>query len=101
MKREAEERTLHRMAKAHNLLDMWQGSQNLHATEGKSCAKSEKMTAVRFIPDPEEIVKASWLLSQHDGAAVFRLPERSPLPPSLSAKGLPGGRTETLNVHLI
>jgi len=32
MKKEAEERKLHRMAKVHNFLEVWQGSQNLHAT---------------------------------------------------------------------
>jgi len=32
MKKEAEEQKLHRMAKVHDLLEMWQGSQNLHAT---------------------------------------------------------------------
>jgi len=29
LKREAEEKKLHRMAKVHNFLEMWQGSQNL------------------------------------------------------------------------
>ena len=29
MKKEAEERKLHRMAKVHDFLEMWQGSQNL------------------------------------------------------------------------
>jgi len=46
----------------------------------------------------EEIVKASWSLFQHDGAAAFKLSERSPLPPALSAKDLPGGPTQILNV---
>jgi len=31
--REAEERKLHRMAKIHNFLEMWQSSENLHATQ--------------------------------------------------------------------
>ena len=51
--------------------------------------------------DTEEIVKASWSLFQHDGAAAFKLSEISPLPPALSAKDLPGGRTQLLNVHHI
>jgi len=59
------------------------------------------MTAVGFISDTEEIVKASWSLFQHDGAAAFKLSERSPLPPPLSAKDLPGGQTEILNVRRI
>jgi len=57
------------------------------------------MTAVGYILDTEEIVKASWSLFQHDGAATFKLSERSPLPPALSAKDLPGGRTQILNVR--
>jgi len=32
MKKEAEERKLHRMAKVHNFLEMWQGSQNQRNT---------------------------------------------------------------------
>jgi len=59
------------------------------------------MTAVGYIWDTEESVKASWSLFQHDGAAAFKLSERSPLPPALSAKDLPGGRTQILNVHRI
>jgi hypothetical protein len=49
------------------------------------------MTAVGYISDTEEIVKESWQLFQHDAVAVFKLLERSPLPPALSAKDLPGG----------
>jgi len=56
------------------------------------------MTAVRYISDTEEIVKALWSLFQHHGTAAFILSERSPLPPALSAKNLPGGRTQRLNV---
>jgi len=59
------------------------------------------MTAVGYISDTEDIVKASWSSSQHDGAAAFKLPERSPLPPPLSAKDLPGERTQVLNVRRI
>jgi len=59
------------------------------------------MTAVEYISDTEEIIKASWSLFQHDGAAAFKLSERSPLPPALSAKDLPGGRTKILNIRQI
>jgi len=90
MKTEAEERKLHRMAKVHDNLEMWQGSQNLHATQKESRAQNKQITAVGYILDTEEIVKASWSLFQHDGAAAFKLSERSPLPPALSAKDLPG-----------
>ena len=101
MKKEAEERKLHRMAKVHDFLEMWQGSQNLRATQKESRAQNKQMTTVGFISDTEEIVKASWSLFQHDGAAAFKLSERSPLPPALSAKDLPGGRTQILNVRRI
>jgi len=51
--------------------------------------------------DTEEIVKASCSLFQHDCAIAFKLSERSPLPPALSAKDLPGGRTQILNIRRI
>jgi len=86
MKKEAEERKLHSMAKVHDLLEMWQGSQNLRATQKQSRAQNNQMTAVGYISDTEEILKSSWSLFQHDGAAAFKLSERSPLPPALSAK---------------
>jgi len=101
MRKEAEERKLHRMAKVHNFLEMWQGSQNLCATQRESRAQYRQMPAVGYIPDTEEIVKASWSHFQLDGAAEFILSERFPLPPPLSAKNLPGGRTQILNVHHI
>jgi len=50
-----------------------------------------EMTAIGYISVTEEIVKASWSNFQHDGAAAFTLSERSPLPPTLSAKYFPGG----------
>jgi len=101
MKKEVEERKLHRMAKVHDFLEMWQGSQNLRATQKESRAQNTQMTAVGYISDTEEIVKSSWSLFQHDGAAAFKLSERSPLPPALSAKDLPGGRTQILNARRI
>jgi len=101
IKTEAEERKLHRMAKVHNFLEMWQGSQNLCATQKKSRAQNKQMTAVGYISDTEEIVKSFWSLFQLDGAASFKLSARSPLPPALSAKDLPGGQTQILNVRRI
>jgi len=101
MKKEAEERMLHRMTMVHNFLKMWQGSPNLRATLKESCVRNKQISAVRYIPNTEEIVKASWSLFQHDGAAAFKLSERSPLPPALSAKNLPGGQTQIINVHQI
>jgi hypothetical protein len=101
MKKEAQERKLHRMAKVHDFLEMWQGNQNLRATQKESCAQNKQMSTVGYIWDTEEIVTASWSLFQHDRAAAFKLSERSALPPDLSAKDLPGGRTQILNVWRI
>jgi len=101
MKREAEERKLHRMAKVHNVLEKWQGSQNQRATRKESHPQNNQMTAVGHIPDTEEIVKQSWSYFRHDGAAAFKLLERSRLPPALSAKYFPGGWTQVLNVRRI
>jgi len=99
MKKEVEERKLHRMAKVHDMLEMWQGSQNLRATQKESHAQNRKMTVVGYISDTEEIIRASWSLFHHDGAAAFILSERSPLPPAVSAKDLHGGQTQILNVR--
>jgi len=99
MKKEVEERKLHRMAKVHEFLEMRQGSQTLGTTQNESRAQNKQMTALGYISDTEEIVKASWSLFQHEGAAEFKLSERSPVPPALSAKNLPGGQTQILNVH--
>jgi len=101
MKKEAEERILHSMAKVHDFLKIWQGSQNLCATQKESRDQNKQLTAVGYILDTQEIVKAYWSLFQHDGATAFKLSERSPLPPPMSAKDLPGGQTEILNVRQI
>ena len=92
---------MHRMAKVHDFLEMWQGSQNPHATQKESRAQNKQMTGVGYISDTEEIVKSSCSLFHHAGAAAFELTERSPLPPALSAKDHHGGRTEILNVRRI
>jgi len=99
LKKEAEERKLHRMAKVHNILEMWQGSQNPRTTQKESRAQNKQITAVGYILDTKEIVKASWSLFQHDGVAAFKLSEISPLPPPLSTKDLPAGQTQILNVR--
>jgi len=101
LKKEMEERKLHRMAKVHNILEMWQRSQNLRATQQESWSQNKQMTAVGYISDTEEIINTSWSNYQHDGAARFKLSERSPVPPALSAMNLPWGRTQVFNVHHI
>jgi len=59
------------------------------------------MTTVGYISDTEDIIKASLSNFRHDGAAASTLSERSLVPPALSAKDLPGGRTALLNVRQI
>jgi hypothetical protein len=59
LKKEAEERKLHGMAKVLQILETWQGSQNRCATQEESRAQNKQMTAVGYISDTEEIVKAS------------------------------------------
>jgi len=101
MKKEAVEWILDRMAKVHDFLEMWQGSQNLRATQKESRTQNKQMTAVGYILHMEQIVKASWSLFVLDGLAAFRLSKRSPLPPPLSAKDLQGRRTQSLTVRRI
>jgi len=60
MKKEAEQRKLHRMAKVHDFLVMWQGSQNLRPMHEESSAQNKQMTAIEYISDTEEIINASW-----------------------------------------
>jgi len=99
MKKEVDERKLHRLAIVHDFVEVWQGSLNVPATQKKSRPLNKQMTAMGYISDMREIVKVSWSLLQHDGADAFTLSERSPLPPPLSPKDLPRGRTEILNIN--
>jgi len=55
---EVEKRILPRMAKAHHFLEMWQGNQNLHATQKESHAQNKQRIAAGYISDTEEIVNA-------------------------------------------
>jgi len=98
IKKEVKEWKLHRMAMVHDFVEMWQGSQNLRATQKETWAQNKRMTAVGSISDTEVIIKAPASLFLHDGAASFKLSERSPLPPGLSGEDLPWGRTQILNV---
>jgi len=47
------------MAKVHNFFEMWQGSENLSATQKESRGENKQMTAVGYISDTDEIIKAS------------------------------------------
>jgi len=77
---------------------MWPYCQNLRATQKVSHSQNKQMTAVGYIADTEEIIKASLILIQHDGVAPLKFSERSPVPPALSAKNLPRGWTQILTV---
>jgi len=101
MKREAEERILHRMNKVHNFLEMWQGSQILRAAQKESRAQNKQMTTEGYTSDTQEFVQLSCSLVQQDGATAFKLSERLPLPPALSAKDLPGWWTQILNARQV
>jgi len=59
MKKEVEERKFQRIAKVHYCLEMWQGSQNLRTTQKESHRQNMQLTAVVYISDREQIVKAS------------------------------------------
>jgi len=98
MKLDAVQRIVHSMPNVHDILEIRQGGQNLHATQKESSNQGKQMRVRRYISDTEEIVKASGWLFQHDIAAAFNLSERSPLPLSLAPKDLPGGRTHLWNV---
>jgi hypothetical protein len=73
MKSDVEEGTLHQMAKVHEILEMWQGSQNLCATQKDTYTQSKEMTAIGCNSHMEEIVKAFWSFFQHDGVVAFIL----------------------------
>jgi len=101
VKKEAEDKRLHRMAKVRDFWEIWKGSQTLLATPKKSRALHNHLNAVGYISDTEEIVKASRSNFHRDCLAAFKLSEKSLVPPALSAKDLPGGRTQRLNMHRI
>jgi hypothetical protein len=46
MKKVVEERKFHRMAKIHDFLEMWQGSQNLRAIQKESGVQNKQITTV-------------------------------------------------------
>jgi len=60
MKREVEGRILHRMAQVHDFMEMWQGSQNLHAKQKESHTQNKQMPAIGYISDTDDIIKESW-----------------------------------------
>lgn len=85
----------------HNVLEIWQGSQNKHATQKISHTHNQHITAVGCISDTEENINASWSYFQHDRAAAFNMLKRSPVPPALSPNNLPSGQSELLRCNRI
>ena len=75
IKREVEQKKLHRMAKVHNFLEMFYGSQNLRETQKESRTQNNHMTAVEYISDTEEVVNVSLSNFQRDDTAAFKLCE--------------------------
>jgi hypothetical protein len=75
MKREVEQTNLHRIAKVSDCVEMWQGSQELHATLKKSRAKNMQMNVVLYISDTEAIITASLSKIQNDGVTALKLSE--------------------------
>jgi hypothetical protein len=82
----------------HDFLEMWQGSQTLRATQMECCSQNQQMTAIGYISDTEQIIQASLMNFHYNTVATFKLLENLPVPPALSAKNLPGGRTQVLNI---
>jgi len=68
MKEQEEERKLHRMAKVYDVLNIWQGRQNLQATQNESRTHCKQLTGIGHNSETEVIINASWSLFQHDGA---------------------------------
>ena len=101
MKKGAVNRTMYRMGKVYDRLEMWQWSQNLSTTKKESRTPTKQMTHGGYISNTEEMLKASSSPFQQDCAAAFKLWERSPFRPPVSAKDLPGGLTPNFHVHRI
>jgi hypothetical protein len=55
-----EESKLHRIAKVHDSVEMWQASQNLPASQQKSHAQNKQTTAIENISETEEIIEGFW-----------------------------------------
>jgi hypothetical protein len=78
MRREVEDRKLHKTVKVHNFQAMFQGCQNLYATPKECHTQNRQRTATGYTWDTEQIIEAFWSLLPHDGAVAFTLLERSP-----------------------
>jgi hypothetical protein len=87
--RDAVEKSFHQMAMVHNVMEIWQGSQNQHATWKISHTQNQQITAKGRISDSEGNIKPFWSFIQRDRAATFKMLKRSPLPPAVCPTNLP------------
>jgi DNA polymerase IIIc chi subunit len=71
LKRDAEESKWHTMTNVHDFVEMWQCSQNPHATQQELRAQHKQMTAEGYILDTENIVNAFWINFQRDGVGAL------------------------------
>jgi hypothetical protein len=88
--REVEETCLHRMAKVHIILEIWQRSQSLHAIQKEFYSPDKQGIAVGYISDSEVVIKISCPLSPPHGGGTYKMSERSSLPSAFPSKDLPG-----------
>jgi hypothetical protein len=86
------------MGQVHNLLQRWQGGQNLHTARKESHADCKQITSFVLIFDTDGIIKASFSLFQTDSAAAFTLMDTSPVSSALSLNDVTGGHTDDINV---
>jgi len=101
LRREAEERKLHLMAKVDYFFEMWQGSRNFSATQKEFHAENKQITPVEYISDSEEIMKAIWSNFQHISVAAFNLLGWLPMVSALFAQVLHGGEIQVLNIYCL
>jgi hypothetical protein len=86
------------MTSLNDFLKIWQGSQNLRATQNVPWVQTKPMTAVGYISDTWETVNVSCSYTQHDRSAAFQLSERLSELPAVSTKNLAEGHIQVLNV---
>jgi len=58
LNKEGEPRSLKSMAKVHDFLEMWQGTQNQCATQKEPHTQKKQMSTIGYISDTKEIIKA-------------------------------------------
>lgn len=100
IKKEAEQKKLHRLAKVHDFLELWRGSQELRVTQKASRAQNAAMTAMGYISDTEETQEKSWSTFAHDGVVAFKSNEKA-LPKSLPLTEIGDGQARVRHFRRI